>query len=48
MVHAMEMSEKPLGQPWFLGAPQDATTTLLNELSPENIEKYAQVAKDWS
>ena len=48
MVNATEMSGKEPGQPGFLGALQDATTVLLNELSPEDLEEYAQAAKEWS
>jgi hypothetical protein len=36
------------GHPAFLGALQDATTTLWNELSPEAQEDYVQAAKEWS
>jgi hypothetical protein len=48
MVLATEMSGKEPGQPGFLGALQDATTSLLNNLSPEDLEEYAQEARDWT
>ena len=48
MVLATELSGKEPGQPGFLGALQDATTALLNGLSPEDLEEYAKAAKDWS
>ena len=48
MVCATELSGKPLGEPGFLGALQDATTVMLNALSPEDLEDYAQAAKEWS
>jgi hypothetical protein len=48
MVLATEMSGKEPGSPGFLGALQDATTVLLDDLSPEDLEEYAQAARDWS
>jgi hypothetical protein len=48
MVLATEMSGKQPGRPGFLGALQDATTALLDDLSPDDLEEYAQAAKDWS
>ncbi|KAH8985347.1 hypothetical protein EDB86DRAFT_2833150 [Lactarius hatsudake] len=36
------------GDPAFLGALQDATTTLWTELSPEVQEDYVKAAKEWS
>jgi len=48
MVLATEISGKEAGQPGFLGALQDATTILLNDLEPEDLEEYAQMAVEWS
>jgi hypothetical protein len=45
---ATETSGKQPGQPGFLGDLQDATTTLLNDLPPKDLEEYAQAAKEWS
>jgi hypothetical protein len=36
------------GHPQFLGALQNATTTLWNDLDDDLQEEYMQVAKDWS
>jgi hypothetical protein len=36
------------GDPDFLGALQNATTTLWNKLSPGDQDDYAQAAKEWS
>lgn len=36
------------GHPAFLGALQDATTTLWNKLSPEDKEDYVDAAMEWS
>ncbi|KAN0140679.1 hypothetical protein V8E53_001506 [Lactarius tabidus] len=36
------------GHPQFLGALQNATTTLWNDLDDELQEEYMQAAKDWS
>ncbi|KAH9012464.1 hypothetical protein EDB84DRAFT_1569213 [Lactarius hengduanensis] len=46
--HAKETSGIELGDPAFLGALQDATTTLWTELSPEVQEDYVKAAKEWS
>ncbi|KAH8985230.1 hypothetical protein EDB86DRAFT_2833172 [Lactarius hatsudake] len=43
-----ETSGIELGDPAFLGALQDATTTLWTELSPEVQEDYVKAAKEWS
>lgn len=48
IVKATELSGKQPGQPGFLGALQDATTYLLNDLSPEDLDEYVQAARDWS
>jgi hypothetical protein len=45
---ATEVSGTEPGHPGFLGAFQDALTTLWNELSPDDQEEYAQAAKEWS
>jgi hypothetical protein len=45
---AKEVSGTEPGHPGFLGALQDATTTLWSELSPEDQEDYVQAAKEWS
>ncbi|KAH9163430.1 hypothetical protein EDB89DRAFT_1912659 [Lactarius sanguifluus] len=36
------------GHPAFLGALQDATTALWNEVSPEDQEEYVNATKEWS
>jgi hypothetical protein len=43
-----EVSGTEAGHPAFLGALQDATTTLWNELSHEDQKDYVQAAKEWS
>ena len=48
MALATELSGKPPGELGFLGALQDATTVMLNALSPEDLKDYAQAAKEWS
>ncbi|KAN0136534.1 hypothetical protein V8E53_005581 [Lactarius tabidus] len=48
MVLATDMSGKELGKPGFLGALQDATTVLLDGLSAEDCDKYAEAAAEWS
>lgn len=45
---AEEVSGTEPGHPAFLGALQDATTTLWNEVSPEDQEDYVKAAKEWS
>jgi hypothetical protein len=42
------VSGKEPGHPLFLGALQDATTTLWNELDAEGQEDYVKAAKEWS
>jgi hypothetical protein len=44
MIMATDISNIELGEPGFLGALQNATTILLNDLSPEDWEEYAQAA----
>ncbi|KAH9001968.1 hypothetical protein EDB86DRAFT_2827429 [Lactarius hatsudake] len=46
--HVKETSRIEPGDPAFLGALQDATTTLWTELSPEVQEDYVKAAKEWS
>ncbi|KAH9017597.1 hypothetical protein EDB84DRAFT_1276507, partial [Lactarius hengduanensis] len=46
--HAKETFGIKPGDPAFLGALQDATTTLWTELSPEVQEDYVKAAKEWS
>ncbi|KAH8978646.1 hypothetical protein EDB86DRAFT_3151891 [Lactarius hatsudake] len=46
--HVKETSGIEPGDPAFLGALQDATTTLWTELSPEVQEDYVKAAKEWS
>ncbi|KAN0138807.1 hypothetical protein V8E53_003195 [Lactarius tabidus] len=48
MVLATDLSGKEPGKPGFLGALQDATTVLLDELSAEDWEEYAEAAAKWS
>jgi hypothetical protein len=48
MVLATELSGKELGQPGFLGALQDATTILLDDLSLEDHQEYTDAAVQWS
>ncbi|KAI9430605.1 hypothetical protein H4582DRAFT_2063620 [Lactarius indigo] len=45
---AKETSGTELGSPAFLGALQDATTALWNELSIEDQEEYQESAREWS
>ncbi|KAH9069394.1 hypothetical protein EDB83DRAFT_2314420 [Lactarius deliciosus] len=45
---AKEESGTEPGHSAFLGALQDATTTLWNELSVEDQEEYVNAAKEWS
>jgi hypothetical protein len=45
---AKDVSGKKPGDPAFLGALQDATTTLWNELSTEDQEDYEKAAGEWS
>ncbi|KAH9047244.1 hypothetical protein EDB84DRAFT_1435042 [Lactarius hengduanensis] len=45
---AKESSGKQLGDPAFLGALQDATTALWNEVSPEDQVDYVDSAREWS
>jgi hypothetical protein len=47
MVLATDLSGKEPGKPGFLGALQDATTVLLDELSAEDQEEYAEAAAEW-
>ncbi|KAH9169707.1 hypothetical protein EDB89DRAFT_1908352 [Lactarius sanguifluus] len=46
--HAKEESGREPGHSAFLGALQDATTALWNEVSPEDQEEYVNAAKEWS
>ncbi|KAH9167727.1 hypothetical protein EDB89DRAFT_1909818 [Lactarius sanguifluus] len=46
--YAKEESGREPGHPAFLGALQDATTALWNEVSPEDQEEYVNAAKEWS
>ncbi|KAH9010548.1 hypothetical protein EDB85DRAFT_2161146 [Lactarius pseudohatsudake] len=46
--HAKEASGIEPGDPAFLGALQDTTTTLWTEQSPEVQEDYVKAAKEWS
>ncbi|KAH8983595.1 hypothetical protein EDB86DRAFT_3085260 [Lactarius hatsudake] len=46
--HVKETSGIEPGDPAFLGALQDTTTTLWTELSPEVQEDYVKAAKEWS
>ncbi|KAH9040940.1 hypothetical protein EDB85DRAFT_1886610 [Lactarius pseudohatsudake] len=46
--HAKETFGIEPGDPAFLGALQDATTTLWTKLSPEVQEDYVKAAKEWS
>lgn len=48
MEHAKETSGIAPGDTAFLGALQDATTTLWKELSPEDQEDYVEAAREWS
>jgi hypothetical protein len=48
MVLATELSGKEPGQPGFLGALQDATTILLDDLSLEDRQEYTDAAVQWS
>jgi hypothetical protein len=48
MIMATNISNIELGEPGFLGALQNTTTILLNDLSPEDREEYAQSAVEWS
>jgi hypothetical protein len=48
MIMATDISNIEPGEPGFLGALQTATTILLNDLSPEDREEYAQAAVEWS
>jgi hypothetical protein len=48
MIMATDISNIELGELGFLGALQNATTILLDDLSPEDHEEYAQVAVEWS
>ncbi|KAI9431026.1 hypothetical protein H4582DRAFT_2085700 [Lactarius indigo] len=45
---AKETSGTEPGSPAFLGALQDATTALWNELSIEDQEEYQESAREWS
>jgi hypothetical protein len=45
---AQEMSGKTPGTPEFLGPLQLATTQLWGELSVEDQEHYAEMAREWS
>ncbi|KAH9177960.1 hypothetical protein EDB89DRAFT_2064338 [Lactarius sanguifluus] len=45
--YAKEESGREPGHPAFLGALQDATTALWNEVSPEDQEEYVNAAKEW-
>ncbi|KAI9447519.1 hypothetical protein H4582DRAFT_2051264 [Lactarius indigo] len=45
---AKETSGTELGSPAFIGALQDATTALWNELSIEDQEEYQESAREWS
>jgi hypothetical protein len=44
MVLVTDLSGKEPGKPGFLGALQDATTVLLDKLSAEDREEYAEAA----
>jgi hypothetical protein len=48
----MELTQKMSGgvpgSQAFLGALQDATTSLWKELPSEEQERYADIAKEWS
>jgi hypothetical protein len=48
MIMATDISNIELGELGFLGALQNATTILLDDLSPEDHEEYAQAAVEWS
>jgi hypothetical protein len=48
MVLATDMSGKEPGELGFLGALQDATTVLLDGLSAEDRDEYAEAAAEWS
>jgi hypothetical protein len=45
---AQKMSGGVPGSQAFLGALQDATTTLWKELPSEEQEQHAEIAKEWS
>ena len=45
---AKEVSGSEPGHPGFLGALQDATTSLWDALSSEVQDDYVQAAKEWS
>ncbi|KAN0131057.1 hypothetical protein V8E53_011193 [Lactarius tabidus] len=48
MVLATDVSGKEPGEPGFLGALQDATTSLLDDLTPEDRQEYADAAVEWT
>jgi hypothetical protein len=45
---AKEVSGLVLGHPQFLGALQNATTTLWKALASEDRDDYSKAAKEWS
>lgn len=45
---AQDWSGGAPGSQEFMGALQKATTSLWNEVSPEEKERYAEMAKDWT
>ena len=48
MEHAQDISGGVPGSQAFLGALQDAITQFWNELSTDDVEKYEEMARDWS
>jgi hypothetical protein len=47
MIMATDISNIGPGELGFLGALQNATTILLNDLSPEDQGEYTQAAVEW-